>query len=368
MPRHQMGGHVPAREVVAAATSAKARRIARADPPANPEAGEPPKRGPRVNPPTQTEYDALPVDKRMELFQARQQRPWQHFTAVGVFVGLLFTAGGLIYTASTWETGQEALRSTQQQQITDRYAKAVEQLGSTKVEVRIGGLYALARIAKDSPADATTIEDVVVAFILEHDYQPTREAPEPPKSGWQPGPDEAHAVRVLGMVINDPSHRRSLRSAQLAWVDWPGVDLTGCHLMGADLRAANLSGATLVGADLRSALLTRATLYDANLYDANLYDAYLGGATLTEADLRGADLRGTVLGAADLGDADLRDADLSRAHLRGAYLRDADLRGADLRGTELGDADLRGADLRRIQGKTEQQIRAVAKVDATTKF
>ncbi|MBF8193239.1 hypothetical protein ITP53_47740 [Nonomuraea sp. K274] len=114
--------------------------------------------------------DALPVEKRQELHDAHRQRPWQHLTSLGVLLGLIFTAGGLIYTALTWETGQETLRTTQQQQITDRYTKAVEQIGSDKsVEVRIGGLYALERIAKDSPPDAETIRQVVVAFILERD-------------------------------------------------------------------------------------------------------------------------------------------------------------------------------------------------------
>jgi len=37
---------------------------------------------------------------------------------------------------------------TEQGQITDRYTKAVEQLGSDKLDVRIGGIYALERIAR----------------------------------------------------------------------------------------------------------------------------------------------------------------------------------------------------------------------------
>jgi hypothetical protein len=36
-------------------------------------------------------------------------------------------------------------RLTQQGQITDRYTKAIEQLGAEKLEVRLGGIYALGR-------------------------------------------------------------------------------------------------------------------------------------------------------------------------------------------------------------------------------
>jgi hypothetical protein len=35
--------------------------------------------------------------------------------------------------------------------VTDRYAKAIEQLGSGRLDVCIGGIYALERIAHESP-------------------------------------------------------------------------------------------------------------------------------------------------------------------------------------------------------------------------
>jgi hypothetical protein len=47
-------------------------------------------------------------------------------------------------------------RLTQQGQITDRYTKAVEQLGGDKLHVRLGGIYALERIAVDSQRDHLT--------------------------------------------------------------------------------------------------------------------------------------------------------------------------------------------------------------------
>ena len=48
----------------------------------------------------------------------------------------LGAAVGLAYTARTYRLSREG-------QLTDRYTKAVEQLGSDKIEVRLGGLYAL---------------------------------------------------------------------------------------------------------------------------------------------------------------------------------------------------------------------------------
>ncbi len=49
-------------------------------------------------------------------------------------------------TAKNLEIAQEGL-------ITERFSKAVELLGSDKVDARLGGIYALERIARESKKD-----------------------------------------------------------------------------------------------------------------------------------------------------------------------------------------------------------------------
>jgi hypothetical protein len=56
-------------------------------------------------------------------------------------------------------------------QLADRYSKAVEQLSSDKLDVRVGGIYALERIARDSHRDHPTIMEVLAAFIREHSHE-----------------------------------------------------------------------------------------------------------------------------------------------------------------------------------------------------
>ncbi len=48
-----------------------------------------------------------------------------------------------------------------QRRITELYTKAVEQLGSDKAPVRLGGLYALERLAQDNPSQRQTIVNVI---------------------------------------------------------------------------------------------------------------------------------------------------------------------------------------------------------------
>src|SRR4051794_27804872 len=69
---------------------------------------------------------------------------------------------GLYFTARTLQLNREG-------QITERFTRAIDQLGNEKsIDVRLGGIYALERIAKDSDNDRETIFDVLAAFIRQH--------------------------------------------------------------------------------------------------------------------------------------------------------------------------------------------------------
>jgi hypothetical protein len=72
-------------------------------------------------------------------------------------VGIAFFAGAFL----TWRQ----VRVTREGQITERFTRAVDQLGSDRVDVRIGGVYALERIARNSPPDRGPITEVLSAFV-----------------------------------------------------------------------------------------------------------------------------------------------------------------------------------------------------------
>ena len=80
----------------------------------------------------------------------------------------LVAGGALVFTALNLNVLRRNSELTEQGQITDRYTKAVEQLGSDKPDVRLGGIYALERIARDSAKDHPTVVEVLAAFIREH--------------------------------------------------------------------------------------------------------------------------------------------------------------------------------------------------------
>jgi hypothetical protein len=196
----------------------------------------------------------------------------------------------------TWR----AAKLTEEGQITDRYTKAIEQLGGDKLDVRIGGIYALERIAHDAAQDQPTVMEVLTAFLREHSREHARSSGANPAPFW-PG-DVKAAVTVVA--------RRTSRHDR-------------GHII--DLTGANLSNASLLTTNLRGWLFIEATLTGANLTGADLSYANLYGATLTGADLSYADLTFAKLNSADLTGATLTDADLTDADLTGALLSETDL-------------------------------------------
>ena len=225
------------------------------------------------------------------------------------------------------EAAQRTVELTEQGRVTGRYAKAIEQLASGQLDVRIGGIYALERIARDSPRDHPTIMEVLAAFIREHSREqwppaePGAESPAPTTR-----PDVQAAATVIGRrSVGYDSQPIDLRAANLARANLNGADLNG-----ADLTRANLAQVKLAGANLFVADLTRANLPGVDLTRATLFGAYLHSANLTGADLADASLFGASLTGANLTGADLSDVNLTRADLTEADLTEADLTGANL--------------------------------------
>ena len=56
-------------------------------------------------------------------------------------------------------------RDLEERRVTELYTKAVEQLGSDKAPVRLGGLYALERLGQDNPKQRQTIVNVLCAYL-----------------------------------------------------------------------------------------------------------------------------------------------------------------------------------------------------------
>jgi hypothetical protein len=216
---------------------------------------------------------------------------------------VLFVGVGLILTNSANRAQQ---RFTERGQVTERFGRAIDQLGSDKLDVRLGGIYALERLLRDSPTDELNLIEVLSAFIRDHagtsgDASPHAASSMPRR--WHPATDVQAALTVIGRRPN-PAHAQgidlsgaNISGAKLAFLDLAYVNLNGADLSGADLDYADLAHANLAHTNLTRASLAHADLPDADLERANLSQTDLTDAILRGAILRGAILRGTILSA-----------------------------------------------------------------------
>jgi hypothetical protein len=191
--------------------------------------------------------------------------------AVSALAAVATSAVTAYATNKSLDSAQEQLKVSQEGQVTDRFGRATEQLGSNAMDVRLGAIYSLERLMSDSPPDQPAVMEVLSAYIREHT------AGVRIGRGQRLPIDRQTALTVLGR--RNPSRDKD-RIIDLAGANLTHTNLTGATLSGAYLAIANLTGATLSGANLSGANLGRADLTNANLSGANLSGARLAGAHL----------------------------------------------------------------------------------------
>jgi hypothetical protein len=242
---------------------------------------------------------------------------------LGVLAGLAVVAGAAV-GALNLAHNRRVLEETQQQnravlelqrrgQVTERFTRAIEQLGQQgpeKLDVRIGAVYALEQIARDSAELHWPVMEVLTAYLREH---------------ARVGPDVGEFADTEKRLPADHQAIATVIGRRRRERDPDGtrLDFRGTDLVRVDWWEAHLEGAVLIGAHLESAHLDRA-----HLRGALLPRAHLEGAVLTGAHLEGAVLSGAHLEGALLIGAHLELAALDGAHLEGAVLTEADLRAA----------------------------------------
>lgn len=251
-----------------------------------------------------------------------------------VLAGLYITWRRLSATEKTVEATWRSVNVSQEGQITGRFTQAIDQLGSNrpdgvpKLEIRLGGIYALERIARDSERDHWPIMEVLTAYIREN----------APWTADEPAarPPEAIPADIQAILTVLGRRTRSYRREENRWLDLSRADLRGANLVGAHLEGANLTGSHLEEANLTGAHLEEATLFKAHLEEATLLKAHLEEA--------------------DLGETHLEGAGLDAAHLEGTYLAEAHLEEVDLFEAHLKKTDIRRANLTDVIGLTREQL------------
>jgi uncharacterized protein YjbI with pentapeptide repeats len=355
-----------------------------------------------------------------------------------IMIGVIQLMGGLFVAATVYiswqnfkqarkngeiavenlEKTQKSIEIAEEKQITERFTQAINQLGteakegeSDKIAIRLGGIYALERIAKDSEKDHWTIMEVLTAFVrlkspLFKQEKSLGSDLEQLQKDLFPGitQDVQAALTVVGRRYDRKELQKldlsgaNLRDANLKGANLKGANLKGANLNKADLTGADLTGADLSGANLRGSKRDDCTKFDPkwklvhqllnidgialeswrnrvlgnfknrDLSEANLNGVYFhegdsseanfsgvnfSGATLeyvdfSAANFSGANFSGAVLRGIEIGDADLTNARFCQANFAGGNLSEAKLKRTDFRGADLIEANLSGVDFSEV--------------------
>lgn len=250
-------------------------------------------------------------------------------TLAQIMGGMILLTTGLLGAYFTLRQ----LATTQSGQITDRFSKAVDHLASATLPTKLGGLYALERVARDSPSDHWTVMQLLTSYVRSvAKARTSKDVPE----------ELQVALNIIGRRVwlkVEPAGL-DLRGADLSYTDLHGLNFARCDFSYARLSYGSFSGAIFENADL-----THADLSSAQLDWANLRGAILTLADVSSTFFWHADLRETLFlpGACD--HVNLRFADLTDAKLYNIILKECTLEGAILIRTDLSNTNLRGANL-----------------------
>jgi len=183
----------------------------------------------------------------------------------------------------TEETARKNILIAEEGKITDRFSKAVELLGSDKLDTRLGGIYALERIARDSQKDHWTVMEVLTAFVREN---------APLASGKKvTATTPREAIQAAMTVIG----RRKWTETETQQLNLQYVNLEECILRNANLSKANLRGTKFFRSDMDGAILTDTFLSGVNLVATNLNKVVLNGAMLCKNGNQITDFRNAIL-------------------------------------------------------------------------
>ncbi|WP_162264269.1 pentapeptide repeat-containing protein [Mycobacterium sp. Root265] len=236
-----------------------------------------------------------------------------NFTNTLAVIALVASIASVIFTTVS-DLGDLALSG--KGQLADRFSNTVELLNSDGTGKRLGAIYALQQIAKESPDYRNAVKNALAGFVRVDSRKLGHECR---RVGLAENPDLAAAVEILADQKPENSGGSAAGANKSDSGRWANnatsfVDLTGACLYARNLERSRLDYARLNGADLGDSAFDSASLRHARL-----------GASGSEILTNGSDYveyidsiakGGLNIAGASFRDANLSDSDLSRIWVR----------------------------------------------------
>ena len=277
-------------------------------------------------------------------------------------------AGGLAFFFAVWrarvaerqadaardqaEYAQRQADTAQHSLLNERYQRGAEMLGSSVPSVRLAGVYALDRLAREYPDQYhVQIMNLLCAYVrsstkIELDQYGRTSIQETliPMLGE----DIQAALTTIG--------KRGVANLEIEKAGGFKPNFDGADLSLATLSNANLMGASFQGTKLKLASLVEGDLTWCSLMDANFEGARLDGAKLGDSSLTGTNFSQARMARADLPGAALLLTNFTETNLQKSNLSNATIMEANFTGALLEEANFSGARLTNNTRITQNQL------------
>jgi hypothetical protein len=260
---------------------------------------------------------------------------------------------GLFFTFRQLRAFEQTVAISRIGQVSERFARAIDQLASNQLESRIGAIYSFEHIASESEPHYGPILEILTTFLRDR-ATPKYIDEYPPIAGTMPRyPTDLQAIiTVLGRrTIRWPEHKLDFREATLRYASSRYGNFEDCNFEKALLEHADFTGARLAHANLCFTRLDEAKLDRADLTGAQIAMASCVRVTAYGAIFHHADANHTLFKDANLHDIDFTEANLSETRFSDSRFGESLFSSA-----RLNEAKLFGADLSSVKHLTQKQL------------
>jgi hypothetical protein len=260
--------------------------------------------------------------------------------------------GGPLLVWRTWVAHQQARAARQQalvaleNHITGIFSKSVELLGLVReikatdaegnatsrsapnVESRLGALYALERLLRESLKDQRVILEILCAYVRENSpFQIPADDKQRDKLSHgdaAPTPTRRSDVQAAITVIGRRPTPIKLRSEKEGWrLDFRNANLVEYDFSKLNFDRSDFTGSFLNFANLKEADFANSIFENTTFCSAQMNNARFEFSTFKNCNMKKAEVDDTNFSSAKFDDTDLRQAKVKSFNIKGANLENA---------------------------------------------
>ena len=276
------------------------------------------------------------ASKDIDRVFAIQAQIYQILGGLALLLGIWVTFRRTRVAERSLETTNKNLEITEKGHFTERFTKAVDQLGSSQKAVQIGGIYALEKLAQERIEYHNTIFEILCAFVQEYFSVKNTET------------DSSEYNTVVLAIIKVIGRRTRPEDEYDGLIDLSNTvlkDVNFSQQHQIDLSTSNFNNSQLKGVTFSKVNFARSHLLNTQLDNVNFYISNLEGATLTQTKLDHTVIENSILERAafyhaTVSNSRFSDVKMTKLRFRALKMEDTSFFNSELKRVDFTEANL----------------------------